>query len=240
MKLSDNEKIRYNRHIILPEIGEDGQKKLKVAKVLVVGAGGLGSPVLTYLTAAGVGTIGIVEKDTVELSNLQRQILYSSSDIGKSKVDTAKERLVALNPEVKIITFETWLTEENAEKIIRDFDIVVDCPDNFSTRILVSDITKKLMIPHVYGSISKFEGHVAVFNYKNGPSYRDLFSEEPDDKIVDSDPSAKGVMGVLPGVIGTLQANETIKIITGLGEILSGKLLVFNTLNLSSYIVDIC
>lgn len=239
MNLSEREKIRYNRHIILPEIGESGQEKLKAARVLVVGAGGLGSPVLTYLAAAGIGTIGIVENDKIDLSNLQRQILYCTKDIGKSKVLTAKKRLLSLNPEIVVKVFDTRLEISNAENIIKDFEIVVDCPDNFSTRILVSDITKKLNIIHVYGSISKYQGHVSVFNYKNGPTYRDLFNEEPKDDLHENDPSAKGVIGVLPGIIGTLQANEVIKIITGTGEVLSGKLLVLNTLDLSLYKVNI-
>jgi adenylyltransferase/sulfurtransferase len=166
-------------------------------------------------------------------------VLYTTNDIGKYKVDIAKERLNALNPFVEIETYKTFLNNDNAESIISKFDIVVDCPDNYDTRYVVSKFCKKLGKPHVYGSISKYEGQLSVFNYKSDKSYSDLFVEPPDEKIIDNDPSAKGVIGVLPGIIGTMQANEAIKIITGIGEVLSEKIFIFNTLNLSSNIIEI-
>ncbi|HBS85841.1 MAG: molybdopterin biosynthesis protein [Bacteroidetes bacterium GWF2_38_335] len=227
--LTEKEKNRYHRHLILPEFGEKAQLKLKAAKVLVVGAGGLGSPVLTYLAAAGVGQIGIIEKDVVDETNLQRQILYSTSDIGKPKSLMAKERLSSLNPNVQISLYNDWLTEENAEKIISDYDLVVDCPDNLQTRFLVSDATSKLGKPHIFGAIRQYDGQVAVFNMKPGNTYRKLFVDIPED--FSTEESEKGVLGVLPGIIGCIMANETIKVITGTGITLSGKLLMIDIKN---------
>lgn len=226
-KLSLAEKERYNRHIILDEINEKGQEKIKNAKVLVVGAGGLGSPVLRYLTAAGVGTIGIVDNDIVSESNLQRQILYDTTDVGISKAQVAKQKLGLLNPHTTFEVFETRFEKDNGEEIASNFDIIVDCTDNYEARYTINAISKKLKRPMVYGSIFKFEGQLSVFNYKNGPSYDMLFPEAPP---VNTKPDALGVMGVLPGVLGTLQATEVIKIILDLGECMSGKLLVVNLL----------
>ncbi len=230
MNLSSQEKNRYNRHLILDKIGADGQQKLKSAKVLVVGAGGLGCPVLQYLTAAGVGTIGIVDFDTVDESNLQRQILFNINDIGKSKAETAKKHLNCQNPFIKFIVFNLKLSSNNAEHIFSDFDIIIDGTDNFSTRYLVNDVCVKQNKPLVYGSIFKFEGQVAVFNYKGGPSYRCLFPTPPKAGSVPSC-SQIGVIGVLPGIIGTQQANEALKIILNIGQPLSGQLLIYNALS---------
>lgn len=229
MDLSNQEKNRYSRHLILDKIGIEGQQKLKAAKVLVIGAGGLGCPVLQYLTAAGVGTIGIVDFDTVDESNLQRQILFTVNDIGKSKAETAKERLLQLNPFVNFIVYNTTLTTENSKSIFSVFDLIIDGTDNFSTRYLVNDTCVKLDKPLVYGSIFKFEGQITVFNYKNGPSYRCLFPTPPKANSVPSC-SEVGVIGVLPGIIGAQQANETLKIILNIGQPLSGKLLIYNAL----------
>lgn len=236
--LTDKEKNRYSRHILLDKVGLTGQQKLKVAKVLVIGAGGLGCPVLQYLTAAGVGTIGIIDFDVVDESNLQRQILFTINDIGKNKAITAKERLEQLNPYVKFEVYPEKLTPKNALEIFKHYDIVVDGTDNFSTRYLVNDacvITKK---PLVYGAIYKFEGQVAVFNYNNGPTYRCLFPEPPKAGSVPNC-SDVGVIGVLPGLIGTQQANEALKIILEIGIPLSGKLLVYDALQSSSTIIKI-
>ncbi|MBI2269571.1 MAG: molybdopterin-synthase adenylyltransferase MoeB [Bacteroidetes bacterium] len=223
---------RYNRHIILPEIGIEGQKKLKQAKVLVIGAGGLGCPVLQYLAAAGVGHIGIIDDDRVDESNLQRQILYSTGDIGKCKAEVAKEKLSAQNPFVHLISHISYLISDNAISIIKDYNLVVDCSDNFPTRYLVNDACVLLNKPLVFGSIFKFEGQVSVFNYKGGPTYRCLYPAPPPANEVPNC-SEIGVIGVLPGIIGTLQANEVIKIITGIGEVLSGKLLTLDTLSMN-------
>jgi adenylyltransferase/sulfurtransferase len=229
MDLTSQEKNRYNRHLILDKIGVKGQQRLKAAKVLVVGAGGLGCPVLQYLTAAGVGTIGIVDFDTVDESNLQRQILFGVDDIGKSKAETAKKRLYQLNPLVNFVVFNTALTPQNSDTIFSDFDIIIDGTDNFSTRYLINDTCVKLDKPLIYGSIFKFEGQISVFNYQNGPSYRCLFPTPPK---VGSVPSCSevGVIGVLPGIVGTQQANEAIKIILNIGKPLSGQLLIYNAL----------
>ena len=230
MELSNQDKNRYNRHIILDKVGLEGQVKLMKAKVLVVGAGGLGCPVLQYLTAAGVGTIGIVDFDIVDESNLQRQILFNVNDIGKSKAESAKTHLQLQNPNINFIVYNTALTPLNSEDIFKSFDIIIDGTDNFSTRYLVNDTCVKLDKPLVYGSIFKFEGQVAVFNYQNGPSYRCLFPTPPKAGSVPSC-SEIGVIGVLPGIIGTQQANEAIKIILNIGNVLSGKLLIYNALN---------
>jgi adenylyltransferase/sulfurtransferase len=233
--LSAEEKNRYSRHIILPEIGIDGQEKLKQAKILVIGAGGLGCPVLQYLTAAGVGTIGIVDDDVVDETNLQRQILFSAEDIGNPKVEIASKKLSLLNPHCKLQTVICRLSSTNALDIIKDFDLVIDGSDNFPTRYLVNDACVMLNKVLVFGSIFKFEGQVSVFNYQNGPNYRCIFPEPP----IDSPNCAEiGVLGVLPGIIGTLMANEALKIILGIGEILSGKLFVLDALNFQTQIIS--
>ena len=231
---SKEELARYNRHIIIPDFGLEAQKKLKAAKVLVVGSGGLGSPMLLYLAAAGVGNIGIVDFDVVDDSNLQRQVLFGVSEIGKPKVEAAKARLQSLNPHINITTYNTQLTSKNALDIIRDYDVVADGTDNFPTRYLVNDACVILGKPNVYASIFQFEGQVSVFNYKNkkgvtGPNYRDLYPTPPPPGLVPNC-SEGGVLGVLPGIIGSLQANEVIKVITGAGETLSGRFFVFDAL----------
>jgi len=223
------ELIRYNRHIIIPEIGKEGQLKLKNAKVLVIGAGGLGCPVLQYLTAAGVGTLGIVDFDVVDKTNLQRQILYNVDDIGKPKVEIAKQKLQRQNPHLTFNIYNVKLDKDNALGIFKEYDLIVDGSDNFPTRYLVNDACVISGKPLIYGSIYKFEGQVSVFNYNNGPTYRCLFSEPPDPGDVPNC-SEIGVLGVLPGIIGCLQANEAIKIITEIGDPLSGKLMVFDAL----------
>jgi molybdopterin/thiamine biosynthesis adenylyltransferase/rhodanese-related sulfurtransferase/molybdopterin converting factor small subunit len=228
----DNEEIlRYSRHLILPDVAMEGQTKLKAAKVLCVGAGGLGSPLALYLTAAGVGTIGLVDFDVVDLTNLQRQVLYTSQDVGRPKLEVAKERLQAMNPHVTIRTYETRLTRENALEIFSDYDIIVDGTDNFATRYLVNDACVLLGKPNVYGSIFRFEGQASVFYAKEGPCYRCLYPEPPPPGLVPSCAEG-GVLGVLPGIIGTIQAMETIKLILGRGEPLIGRLLLFNALKM--------
>ncbi len=229
MSLSDQEKNRYSRHILLEKVGLKGQEQLKSAKVLVIGAGGLGCPVLQYLTAAGVGTIGIVDFDRVDATNLQRQILYTVSDIGENKAISAKNRLTQLNPHVAFDVYPEKLTTKNAIELFKKFDIVVDGTDNFSTRYLVNDACVITGKPLVYGAIFKFEGQVTVFNYKNGPTYRCLFPDPPKAGSVPSC-SDVGVIGVLPGLIGTQQANEVLKMILEIGESLSGKLLTYDAL----------
>ncbi|MCO6498827.1 MAG: molybdopterin-synthase adenylyltransferase MoeB [Vicingus serpentipes] len=230
MNLTDKEKNRYNRHILLDKVGLEGQEKLKAAKVLVIGAGGLGCPVLQYLTAAGVGTIGLIDFDVVDESNLQRQILFTTADVGKLKVEAAKEKLSQQNPLVQFDVYPEKLTTSNALSIFSKYDIVIDGTDNFSTRYLVNDACVITGKPLVYGAIYKFEGQVSVFNHKGGPSYRCLFPEPPKAGSVPSC-SDVGVIGVLPGLIGTQQANEAIKIILEIGVPLSGKLQTYNALN---------
>ena len=234
--LSQEEKNQYHRHIILEEFGQKGQEKLKKAKVLVIGAGGLGCPVLQYLTAAGVGTIGIVDFDVVDQSNLQRQVLYTTEDIGKPKAEQAAMRLSNLNPFVNFEIHNYKLNKDNAELLFSAYDVIVDGSDNFATRYLVSDACVLTGKPLVFGSIFKFRGQVTVFNYNNGPTYRCLFPEPPGPDEVPNC-SGVGVIGVLPGIIGTLQANETIKLITGIGKILDGSLLYFDALTMSQQIV---
>jgi len=229
--LSPQENIRYARHLILPEIGHEGQEKLKQAKVLVIGAGGLGCPVLQYLTAAGIGNIGIVDFDKVDASNLQRQVLYNTEDIGKFKAEVAKEKLGKQNPYINFISHISHLTSHNALEIISQYDIVVDGSDNFATRYLVNDTCVILNKILVFGSIYKFDGQVSVFNYKSGPTYRCLYPEPPVEGEVPNCAEI-GVLGILPGICGTLMANEAIKIITGIREILSGKLLAFDALTM--------
>jgi molybdopterin/thiamine biosynthesis adenylyltransferase/rhodanese-related sulfurtransferase/molybdopterin converting factor small subunit len=231
---SKAELARYNRHIIIPEFGLKAQKKLKAAKVLVVGSGGLGSPVLLYLAAAGVGTIGIVDFDRVDDSNLQRQVLFGVESVGQPKVEAAKRRLEALNPYIKIKTYDTQLNAQNALDIIRDYDVVADGTDNFPTRYLVNDACVLLGKTNVYASIFQFEGQVSVFNYRNadgepGPNYRDLYPTPPPPGLVPSCAEG-GVLGVLPGIIGSMQASEVIKVVTGVGEPLSGRFFIFDAL----------
>lgn len=243
MKLSNEELAHYSRHLTIPEIGVEGQKKLKAGKVLAIGTGGLGAPMLQYLAAAGVGTIGIVDFDKVEASNLHRQILFGTSDIGRPKVEVAKERLQEINPHITIETYETRLTSENALEIIKNYDVVADGTDNFPTRYLINDATVMLDKPNVHGSIFQFEGQISVFNYtdKNGdrgPNYRDLFPEPPPPGLV-PDCAEAGVLGVLPGIIGSLQASEVIKILAGIGEPLAGKLFLFDALNFRTQSVSI-
>ena len=221
---------RYSRQIILPEVGLTGQAKLTNASVLVVGAGGLGCPVLLYLAAAGVGRLGIIDADKVDITNLQRQVLYVTEDEGKSKAETAAQRLSALNPEINIDVYPVWLSKENALDIFSSYDIVVDGSDNFATRYLVNDACIVLNKPLVFGSIFKFEGQVSVFNYKGGPTYRCLFPEPPAAGEVPNC-SEIGVIGVLPGIIGTLQANEVIKIILEKGDVMSGVLFMYDALS---------
>ncbi|HEY1201911.1 MAG TPA: molybdopterin-synthase adenylyltransferase MoeB, partial [Niastella sp.] len=231
---SSEELARYNRHIIIPEFGLAGQQKLKAAKVLVVGSGGLGSPVLLYLAAAGIGTIGIVDFDVVDDSNLQRQVLFGVNEIGKAKVEAAKERLQALNPHIEFVLYNTQLTSQNALDIIKDYDVVADGTDNFPCRYLVNDACVLLGKPNVYASIFQFEGQVSVFNFKHangefGPNYRDLYPTPPPPGLVPSCAEG-GVLGVLPGIIGSLQALEVIKVVTGVGEPLVGRFYIFDAL----------
>jgi molybdopterin/thiamine biosynthesis adenylyltransferase len=229
--MSPEELIRYKRHILLPEIGLPGQEKLKQAKVLVVGAGGLGCPVLLYLTAAGVGTIGIMDDDRVDESNLQRQILYHPEDVGRFKAEVARARLANQNPHIKMNSHVSRLNSQNALSVFAFYDIIIDGSDNFPTRYLVNDACVILGKPLVFGSIFKFHGQVSVFNYKNGPTYRCLYPQPP---ATDEVPNCSeiGVLGVLPGIIGTLMTNEVLKMITETGEILSGKLVMIDTLTL--------
>ena len=221
---------RYSRQIILPEIGLSGQEKLTNAKVLMLGAGGLGCPILQYLAAAGVGTIGIVDDDIIDISNLHRQILYTTADIGKPKACIAKHRLELLNPHINITAYNERLTSINAQNICDGYDLVIDGSDNFETRYLVNDTCVTLNKVLVFGSIFKFEGHVSVFNYQNGPNYRDIFPKAP---LNNEAPNCAeiGVLGVLPGIIGMYMANEAIKVICGIGETLSGKFMSVNALN---------
>src|ERR1051325_6782548 len=232
VQFSKEELARYNRHIIIPEFGLEAQKKLKAAKVLVVGSGGLGSPVLLYLAAAGVGTIGIVDFDVVDDSNLQRQVLFGVDEIGKPKVEAAKKRLESLNPHIAIKIYNEQLTSKNALDIIKDYDVVADGTDNFPTRYLVNDACVLLGKPNVYGSIFQFEGQVSVFNYRNekgelGPNYRDLYPTPPPPGLVPSCAEG-GVLGVLPRIIGRLQALQGIKGTTGGGEPLVGRFYIFD------------
>ncbi len=225
--LTTEEKSFYSRQIMVDEIGLFGQQKLADASVLVIGAGGLGCPVLQYITAAGVGNIGIIDGDVVTLSNLHRQILFSIDSIGKNKSYEAVKALKRLNPYIEITSFPYKITAENAVSIMNGYDILVDCTDNYETRFLVNDAAVLLNKPLVYGAIYRFEGQVSVFNYNNGPTYRCLYPEMPSEEST-TNCSISGVIGVLPGIIGLLQANEVLKIITGYGEVLSGKILVYS------------
>src|SRR5829696_4087054 len=223
---------RYKRHLLLPEVGIEGQKKLLDSKVLLLGAGGLGSPAALYLAAAGVGTIGIVDMDEVDASNLQRQILHNIDRIGDRKVDSAKKSLTMLNPDVNVVTYDTRLSAANIMDIIAGYDVVVDGADNFPSRYLLNDASVKLGIPVVHGSIFRFEGMVSVFDPKNGPTYRDMVPEPPPAELAPSCAEA-GVLGVLPGIIGSIQALEAIKVLLGLGEPLIGRILAVDTTEMS-------
>lgn len=229
--LSADEITRYSRHLILSEVGMEGQRKLKAAKVLCIGAGGLGSPVAMYLAAAGVGTIGIVDFDVVDVSNLQRQILHGTSDVGRTKLASAKDTLHELNPHVNVITHEVALSSANALDLFRGYDVVVDGTDNFPTRYLVNDACVLLGIPNAYGSIFRFEGQASVFGTKDGPCYRCLYPEPPPPGLVPSCAEA-GVLGILPGLIGTIQATETVKIILGMGQTLAGRFLIYDAMKM--------
>lgn len=231
IQLTKEEYERYSRHLILPEVGLEGQKRLKAASVLCIGTGGLGSPLLLYLAAAGIGHIGIVDFDIVDSSNLQRQVIHGTSWVGKPKIESAKDRILEINPNCKVELYETRLTAENALDIIKPYDIVVDGTDNFPTRYLVNDACVLLDKPNVYGSIFRFEGQATVFNYQEGPNYRDLYPEPPPPGMVPSCAEG-GVLGILPGIIGVIQATETVKIILGTGTTLSGRLLLYDALNM--------
>jgi molybdopterin/thiamine biosynthesis adenylyltransferase/rhodanese-related sulfurtransferase len=229
VKLSKEEIQRYSRHLIMPEVGMEGQLKLKRARVLTIGTGGLGAPLGLYLAAAGVGHLGLVDFDVVDSSNLQRQVTFTTADVGKPKSEAAKARLLALNPAIEIVSYETRLTSDNALELFREYDIIVDGTDNFPTRFLVNDACVLLGKPNVYGSIFRFEGQATVFGYPGGPCYRCLYPEPPPPGLVPSCAEG-GVLGVLPGIVGSIQAMETIKLILGTGEPLVGRLLLFDAL----------
>jgi len=230
-ELEGDEIKRYSRHLIMPEVGLEGQRKLKAAKVLCIGAGGLGSPAAMYLAAAGVGTIGIVDFDVVDFSNLQRQIIHGTPDVGRSKLESAKSRLNALNPNVKVLTYEEALSSDNALRLFEPYDVILDGTDNFPTRYLVNDACVLLGKPNAYGSIFRFEGQASVFATKDGPCYRCLYPEPPPPGLVPSCAEG-GVFGVLPGIIGVIQATETIKLILGAGEPLIGRFLIYDALRM--------
>ena len=233
MTLTSEEIRRYARHLNLPQFGKETQQKLKDSKVLVVGTGGLGAPILQYLTAAGIGTIGVVDFDVVDQSNLQRQVLFSTSDVGNPKTTTAINKLKDQNPNVDFIEHQVTLSSSNALEILEEYDVVVDGTDNFPTRYLVNDACVLLNKPYVYASIYQFEGQVSVFNYQEGPNYRDLFPTPPPPGLVPSCAEG-GVLGVLPGIIGSIQASEAIKVVAGIGEPLSGKLFLFDALDFTT------
>lgn len=230
-ELTTDDLSRYSRHLILPEVGMEGQQRLKAARVLCVGTGGLGSPLAFYLAAAGVGTLGLVDFDVVDASNLQRQIIHSTKDIGRKKLDSAAEKLLALNPALNVVKHETLLSSENALDILKDYDIVADGTDNFPTRYLVNDACVLLGKPNVYGSIFRFEGQASVFATEQGPCYRCLYPEPPPPGLVPSCAEG-GVLGILPGLVGVIQATEAIKLILGKGESLAGRLLLVDSLNM--------
>jgi adenylyltransferase/sulfurtransferase len=229
--LTNEEILRYSRHLIMPEVGMEGQLKLKAAKVLLIGTGGLGAPLGLYLTAAGVGNIGLVDFDVVDFTNLQRQVTFGTGDVGRPKTEAARARLSNLNPDVNITTYETRLTSENALALFKDYDVIVDGTDNFPTRYLVNDACLLLGKPNIYGSIFRFEGQVTVFGMPDGPCYRCLYPEPPPPGLVPSCAEG-GVLGVLPGIVGSLQALEAIKLILGRGDLLSGRLVLFDALAL--------
>ncbi len=230
-ELTNEEIKRYSRHLIMPEVGMDGQRRLKGGSVLCIGAGGLGSPAAMYLAAAGVGTIGIVDFDVVDYSNLQRQIIHGTPDVGRSKLASAKDRLLAINPHITVNTYETALTSQNALELFAPYDVILDGTDNFPTRYLVNDACVLLGKPNTYGSIFRFEGQASVFGTKDGPCYRCLYPEPPPPGLVPSCAEG-GVLGVLPGVIGVIQATEAIKLITGIGEPLVGRFLIYDALRM--------
>jgi sulfur-carrier protein adenylyltransferase/sulfurtransferase len=230
-ELTKDELARYSRHLILPEVGEEGQRKLKAARVLCVGTGGLGSPLALYLAAAGVGTLGLVDFDVVDASNLQRQIIHSTADIGRKKLDSAEEKLKALNPGLNVVKHDTLLTSANALDILKDYDVIADGTDNFPTRYLVNDACVLLGKPNAYGSIFRFEGQASVFATKDGPCYRCLYPEPPPPGLVPSCAEG-GVLGILPGLVGVIQATETIKLILGKGSPLVGRLLLVDALDM--------
>ena len=230
-ELTTDDLSRYSRHLILPEVGMEGQQKLKAARVLCVGTGGLGSPLALYLTAAGIGTLGLVDFDVVDSSNLQRQIIHSTKDIGRKKPDSAEEKLKSLNPSINIVKHDTMLSSANALEIIKDYDIVADGTDNFPTRYLVNDACVLLGKPNAYGSIFRFEGQASVFSTKTGPCYRCLYPEPPPPGLVPGCAEG-GVLGILPGLVGVIQATEVIKLILGKGEPLIGRLLLVDALNM--------
>jgi adenylyltransferase/sulfurtransferase len=231
IELTKDDYERYSRHLILPEVGVEGQKRLKAASVLCIGTGGLGSPLLLYLAAAGIGRIGIVDFDIVDRSNLQRQVIHGTSWVGKPKIESAKHRILEINPYCQVDLYETRLSSENALDIFKPYDVVIDGTDNFPTRYLTNDACVLLNKPNVYGSIFRFEGQATVFNYQEGPNYRDLYPEPPPPGMVPSCAEG-GVLGVLPGIIGTIQATEAIKIILGAPNTLSGRLLLYNALDM--------
>jgi adenylyltransferase/sulfurtransferase len=230
-ELTKDELARYARHLILPEVGEEGQRRLKAARVLCVGTGGLGSPLALYLAAAGVGTLGLVDFDVVDASNLQRQIIHSTADIGRKKLDSAAEKIGALNPDVNVVKHDTLLSSANALDILRDYDVIADGTDNFPTRYLVNDACVLLGKPNAYGSIFRFEGQASVFATEDGPCYRCLYPEPPPPGLVPNCAEG-GVLGVLPGLVGVIQATETIKLILGKGETLAGRLLLIDALTM--------
>lgn len=229
--------MRYSKQIALPEIGDKGQQKLMKSKVLVIGAGGLGCPVLQYLAAAGIGTIGIVDGDVVDETNLHRQTLYNPSEVGQKKVEVAKKKLESLNPEVYVVVFDSYVNSNNAIELVENFDLVVDATDSIAARYLINDVCVQLEKPFVYGAIHKFEGQVSVFNYKDGPTYRCLFPNQTNEEEPPTCNDA-GVIGMLPSIIGTYQAMEVVKVILGIGEPLTGKLLTVNLLNNSSAVFN--
>jgi adenylyltransferase/sulfurtransferase len=232
IELSHDEIRRYSRHLLIPEVGLEGQKKLKASSILVIGTGGLGSPVAMYLAAAGIGHLGLVDYDVVDYSNLQRQVIHGSSTLGDLKVDSAKQRLLDINPDIEITTYNKLFTSANALEITRGYDLVIDGTDNFPTRYLVNDVCVMLGIPNVYGSIFRFDGQVSVFDAEGGPCYRCIFPEPPPPGLVPSCAEG-GVLGVLPGTVGTLQATEAIKVLLGIGTSLKGKMLLYNALDMS-------
>ena len=231
-ELTHEEIKRYSRHLLIPEVGLEGQKKLKASSVLVIGTGGLGSPVALYLAAAGVGNIGLVDYDVVDFSNLQRQVIHGMSGLDELKVDSAKARLLDINPEIDITTYNVPFTSDNALDIVEGYDLIIDCTDNFPTRYLVNDACVMLGIPNVYGSIFRFDGQMSVFDAQEGPCYRCIFPEPPPPGLVPSCAEG-GVLGVLPGTVGTLQATEALKLLLGIGASLKGRMLLYNALDLS-------
>ena len=238
MELSNQEITRYSRHLIMPEVGLEGQKKLKNSRVLCIGAGGLGSPLSLYLAAAGVGTLGILDFDVVDFSNLQRQVLHSEKTVGEPKVESAKNRLLELNSDINVVTYDQRLDSSNAMDVMKDYDVVVDGTDNFATRYLTNDACVFLGIPNVYGSIFRFEGQVSVFDARRGPCYRCLYPEPPPPGLVPSCAEG-GVLGILPGVVGTIQASEVVKLVIGEGAPLAGRLLFLDVLEMEPRILKL-